>query len=79
MLKHINNNYYENVQYSGRLVDREYQCVKSVSIVSFVSCVSVVSFVGLYQIFASGPNCGPNSYSVFGQIVAVGSNTNSCH
>jgi len=30
-------------------------------------------------VFASGPNSGPNSYSVFGRIVAVGQNTNSGH
>jgi len=27
--------------------------------------------------FTSGPNSGPNSYSVFGRIVEVGPNTNS--
>ena len=30
-------------------------------------------------VFASGPNSGPNSYSVFGRIVAVGPNTNNGH
>jgi len=28
-------------------------------------------------VFASGPNSGQNSYLVFGQIVAVGPNTNN--
>src|SRR6218665_525016 len=28
-------------------------------------------------VFASGPNSGMNSYSVFGRIVAIGPNTNS--
>ena len=28
-------------------------------------------------VFASGPNSGPNNYSVFGRILAVGPNTNS--
>jgi len=30
-------------------------------------------------VFASGPNNGPNSYSVFDLIVAAGPNTNSGH
>lgn len=30
-------------------------------------------------VFASKPNSGPNSYSVFGRIAAVGPNTNSIH
>ena len=30
-------------------------------------------------VFASEPNSGPNNYSVFGRILAVGPNTNSGH
>ena len=42
-------------------------------------CINTRAVPNIRFVFASGPNSGPNNYSVFGRILAVGPNTNSGH